>query len=235
MEAQPESEQAECGNQAHHVLPPILEALPDSGSRGLVSIVKQKLRADHPCNESRPSCTHDRELNRVAARFACVRNEKGRLSIEEKDMNIDLKRALLAGITGTAVMTAVGLWVAPMIGMPPMNPATMLADAMGGIVALGWVGHFMIGIILAVIYALVASRLPGAPAVRGALFGIAPFLLAQIVVIPMMGMPIFSGSVVMAMGSLIGHLVYGAVVGVVYGPIAESQVQSGGHPATAAH
>jgi hypothetical protein len=33
----------------------------------------------------------------------------------------------------------------------------------------------------------------------------------------MMGMPVFSGSVPMAMGSLIGHLVFGAVVGSVYG------------------
>jgi hypothetical protein len=33
----------------------------------------------------------------------------------------------------------------------------------------------------------------------------------------MMGMPVFSGSAAMAMGSLIGHLVYGAVVGAIYG------------------
>jgi hypothetical protein len=44
--------------------------------------------------------------------------------------------------------------------------------------------------------------------------------MAQIVVMPMMGMPLFSGSAVMAMGSLVGHLVYGAVVGGMYGPVA---------------
>lgn len=59
----------------------------------------------------------------------------------------------------------------------------------------------------------------GLPAVRGALYGLAPFLVAQIVVIPMMGMPSFSGSVAMAMGSLIGHLIYGAIVGAVYGSV----------------
>lgn len=64
-----------------------------------------------------------------------------------------------------------------------------------------------------------AHRLPGPPALKGALYGIAPFLLAQIVVMPMMGMPLFSGSAAMAIGSLIGHLVYGAVVGAIYGPI----------------
>jgi uncharacterized membrane protein YagU involved in acid resistance len=137
-------------------------------------------------------------------------------------MRIDVIRAIGAGIVGTAVMTAVGLWVAPMMGMPPMNPATMLAGAMGGSLVLGWMGHFMIGIVLAVIYAAVAApRLPGHPAVRGALFSIAPFLVAQVMVMPMMGMPLFSGSMVMAMGSLVGHLVYGAVVGVVYGPLDE--------------
>jgi uncharacterized membrane protein YagU involved in acid resistance len=133
--------------------------------------------------------------------------------------NIRIERAIVAGVIGTAVMTAVGLWVVPVMGIPAMNPAQMLAGAMGGIVVLGWLAHFMIGMVLAVLYALVAPMLPGPPAVRGALYGVAPFLLAQIVVIPMMGMPLFSGSAVMAAGSLIGHLVYGAVVGVAYGPV----------------
>ena len=148
-------------------------------------------------------------------------------------MNIDLKRAMIAGVAGTAVMTAVGLWVAPMMGMPPMNPAVMLAGAMGGVIALGWIGHFMIGVILAVIYALIAARLPGSPALRGALYGVAPFLLAQIAVMPMMGMPVFSGSAVMAMGSLIGHLVYGAVVGAVYGDPERFRETASARPATA--
>lgn len=142
-------------------------------------------------------------------------------------MNIQIGRAILAGIIGTAVMTAVGLWVAPLMGMPPMNPAEMLAGAMGGSLVLGWIGHFMIGTILAIGYALVAPWLAGPPMLRGALYGIAPFLLAQIVVMPMMGMPVFSGSVVMAMGSFIGHLVYGGVVGGVYGPVpARAEVAS---------
>jgi uncharacterized membrane protein YagU involved in acid resistance len=126
-------------------------------------------------------------------------------------------RAVVAGLVGTAVMTAVGLWLAPMMGIPRMNPAEMLAMAMGGNLMLGWLGHFMIGTVLAVGYALVAPWLPGAPALRGALYGIAPWLVAQLMVMPMMGMPVFSGSAAMAMGSLIGHLVYGATVGAVYG------------------
>jgi uncharacterized membrane protein YagU involved in acid resistance len=88
---------------------------------------------------------------------------------------------------------------------------------MGGSLPMGWVGHLIIGSILAVIYAASAGRLRGAAWVRGATFAIAPFLMAQVVVMPMMGMPVFSGSAPMAMGSLIGHVIYGAVVGAIYG------------------
>jgi hypothetical protein len=50
-------------------------------------------------------------------------------------------------------------------------------------------------------------------------------------VMPMMGMPIFSGSAVMAMGSLLGHLVYGAVLGLVYGPVPEAERRLAHQPA----
>ena len=126
-------------------------------------------------------------------------------------------RAVVAGLVGTAVMTAVGLWIGPMMGIPRMNPAEMLAGEMGGNVMLGWAGHLMIGVILAMIYAVVAPSLPGAPALRGAVFGLAPWLIVMLIMMPMSGMPLFGGAVAGAMGSLIGHLVYGAVVGAIYG------------------
>lgn len=148
-------------------------------------------------------------------------------------MNIKADRAILGGIIGTAVMTVVGLWIAPLMGMPPMNPAEMLAGAMGGNMVLGWIGHFAIGTILALIYAVVAPWLPGPPTARGALYGIAPFLVAQIMVMPMMGMPVFSGSVAMAMGSLIGHLIYGGIVGAVYGTVPAPHRSPAGQTATA--
>lgn len=133
-------------------------------------------------------------------------------------MGINYMKVVGAGVLGTLVMTAVGVWVAPMMGIPAMNPAEMLAGQMGGSLALGWIGHLMIGVILALIYAVVAAgRLPGPPLVQGAIFSLAPWLMAQLAVMPMMGMPLFSGSVALAMGSLIGHLVYGAVIGAVIG------------------
>jgi uncharacterized membrane protein YagU involved in acid resistance len=128
-------------------------------------------------------------------------------------MQINWTRAVTAGVVGTLVMTGVGVFVAPMMGMPPMNPASMLATQMGGSILMGWIAHLMIGVILAIGYAIVAGKLPGPAPVRGALYGLAPWLMAMLVVMPMMGMGVFAGW----MGSLIGHMVYGAVVGTVYG------------------
>ena len=132
-------------------------------------------------------------------------------------MSLNYTRIAAAGLIGTLAMTAVGLYGAPMMGLEPMNPASMLAGAMGGVAILGWMAHLMIGVVLAFGYALVSSRLPGPAPLRGAVYSLAPWLVAQVAVMPMMGMPIFSGSLTIAMGSLIGHLVYGAVVGAVAG------------------
>ncbi|MEO8478907.1 MAG: DUF6789 family protein [Gemmatimonadota bacterium] len=133
-------------------------------------------------------------------------------------MQRSIPKIIIAGLVGTAVMTMVGLYGAPMMGMPKMNPADLLAMQMGGSMALGWMGHLMIGVVLALIFAFFAlGRLPGPPAVQGALFSLAPWLMAMVVMMPMMGMPMFGGGAQPAMGSLVGHLVYGAVTGGIIG------------------
>lgn len=132
-----------------------------------------------------------------------------------------ISRAVLAGLVGTAVMTAVAL-MGPLMGMPEMKTGDMLAGFMGIPVILGWIAHFMIGSVLAIIYAsLFFEKLPGAPWLKGAIYGIAPWLVLQLMLSPMMGAGVFSVKtatpVSMLIGSLMGHLIYGAVVGSVYG------------------
>jgi uncharacterized membrane protein YagU involved in acid resistance len=121
-------------------------------------------------------------------------------------------------------MTIVGLFVAPIKGLTPMNPADMLAAAMGGNLILGWEGYLMIGVVLALGYALLGSTLPGPGIARGAIYSIVPFLMAQLLVMPMMVRPLFSGSATMTMGSLVGHIVYGAVLGGIYREAAVARV-----------
>lgn len=127
------------------------------------------------------------------------------------------KRAVVGGIAGTVVMTALML-SAPKMGLPPMNIGQMLGSVMGGSLVFGWMGHFIVGTGLALAYAAIfASRLPGPSFLRGAAYGVVPWLMAQLVVMPMMGAGLFSGSILAAGSSLMGHLVYGAVLGAVYG------------------
>lgn len=45
----------------------------------------------------------------------------------------------------------------------------------------------MVGTILALGYACLKGRLPGPAIIRGALYGLAPWLMAQVVGMPMMG------------------------------------------------
>ena len=121
-------------------------------------------------------------------------------------MQKNFGKAIAAGLAGTLVMTMVML-MAPLMGMPPMPIGKMLADFMGMAEALGWIAHFMIGTVLALIYASVfASKLPGSGVVRGALFGLLPWLLSQVIINPMMGTGIFASNtpapVMMVIGTL---------------------------------
>lgn len=137
---------------------------------------------------------------------------------------LSIKSIFIAGIIATAAMTLF-TYMAPLMGFE-MNIPKMLAGAMGAPIIVGWFAHFMIGVILAFNYATVflsfTNREPGIK--TGALFGILPWLLAQIMVMPMMSVMsggsysagLFSGSFVMAMASLVGHLIYGAVLGWIY-------------------
>lgn len=119
---------------------------------------------------------------------------------------MNFERAALAGLGGTAAMTLLMI-AAPMMGMPKMLIGEMLGNFLHIGSAAGWVMHAMIGVVLALIYAaVVTNRLPGNSLVRGASYGFGVFLVAQLVVTPMMGGGVFSGgNLPMIMGSLLGH------------------------------
>ena len=129
-----------------------------------------------------------------------------------------LKQALIGGIIATAAMTMLML-VAPMMGMPDMKIGNMMAGFMGIPVWAGWAMHLMIGIIWAMVFVfLVKNRLTLSPALKGMLFAILPWMLMQLMVMPMMSMGVFSVNstdpMKMVMGTLMGHLVYGLVLGI---------------------
>ncbi|MBL7802908.1 MAG: hypothetical protein JNL02_04170 [Saprospiraceae bacterium] len=128
-----------------------------------------------------------------------------------------MNKSILAGVVGTAIMTMVML-VAPMMGMPKMSPPEMLSGMMKMPVAVGWLMHFMIGIVFALAYTkLFAPRVKiGNLWAKGAVFGLAAFVFAQIMMAimgMMMPMPPMEGSMAMMMvGSILGHVIFGMAV-----------------------
>jgi uncharacterized membrane protein YagU involved in acid resistance len=136
-------------------------------------------------------------------------------------MRPNVARLVLGGFAGTLAMTAMMYFVAPMMGVR-MDIAAMLGSMLGGSWTAGLLMHFANGaLVFPLVYGyLLASRLPGSPALRGALWGVVLWLIAQTMVMPMMGAGLFSaaaGGLVAAAGSLVGHLLYGAIFGVVSG------------------
>lgn len=137
---------------------------------------------------------------------------------------MDPERATAAGALGTLVLTA--LWLAePSIGLPRIAigqilgafMAVSVAHASVGAVG-GWIVHFLVGIMLALIYAWICvDRLPGPPTARGAIYGALVFLVAQSVFMPLVGAGFFArGDLELLIGSLLGHIVYGIAVGWIY-------------------
>ncbi|MDQ6886214.1 MAG: hypothetical protein M3068_02855 [Gemmatimonadota bacterium] len=134
------------------------------------------------------------------------------------------KRATAAGAIGTGVLTALWL-VEPSIGLPKIAIGQILSTFMSVSVAHsgvgaggGWAIHLVVGVLLALLYAwLLADRLPGTPAARGAIFGAMVFVVAQSIFMPLVGGGFFSrGDVELLMGSLLGHIAYGIVVAWIY-------------------
>jgi len=138
---------------------------------------------------------------------------------EEMSMHPTFARAALGGFVGTVAMTSMMYVVGPMMGLH-MDIAAMLGSMLGGSWAAGLMMHFVNGTaIFAAIYAYALyAHLPGSPAVRGTIWGVVLWLIAQTMVMPMMGAGLFSsamGGAMAAMGSLIGHILYGGLLGIV--------------------
>ncbi len=135
--------------------------------------------------------------------------------------NLNYQKVVTAGLAGTLAMTIIML-IGPMMGMPKMDMGTMLGPnnpVMTLPYAVGWVMHFIIGTAFAFVYAaFLISRLPSDGWKRGMIFSLLPFVMKEILVTPMMGVGFFEGGdMMMIIGTLIGHLGYGAVLGFMYG------------------
>jgi uncharacterized membrane protein YagU involved in acid resistance len=148
-----------------------------------------------------------------------------------------VKKLYVAGFTATTGMTAL-MYLAPMMGMPRMDIATMLGTMFVASPALAlWLGmliHLTIGSMLfPAVYHFALQPENGSGTGRGLEFGFALWAAANLIVMPMMstthpmvrsGMMTAPGLLMLHLGalapvgSLIGHLLYGALLGKLAGP-----------------
>jgi uncharacterized membrane protein YagU involved in acid resistance len=152
-------------------------------------------------------------------------------------MDMDWGSAILAGMVGMTAMTIL-MYMGKAMGMPmdmPRMLGSMVVDPEGGTaVVIGLIIHFMMGVVFAIVYALLFDAFGIDPSwLWGALFGAAHGVAAGMAMgmmpamRPRMGAgkalsaPGFFGRNLGAMvpvGFIALHVIFGAVVGGIYRP-----------------
>jgi hypothetical protein len=127
---------------------------------------------------------------------------------------MDVSGAVIAGLVCTLVMTGT-IVVAPRVGMTKMDIARMLGTMFVSMkqtaTALGMTIHFVMGVVIALIYAWLWSLGIGSAAWWwGLVFGAAHGIVASVMLPVLKGMhprpPEMAGGLRMMAGQLIGHL-----------------------------
>ena len=143
-------------------------------------------------------------------------------------------RGIAAGFAATFVLSVIMLMKRSMGLMPELDPVAMIS-AMAGASSpvVGWIGHFVIGSIFwGGGFAIVSPYLPGPYRLRGAIFAVGAWLIMMLVVMPMAGAGSFGlGLGIMApVVTLALHVVFGLVLGGIYGLVSAKQGSIAGYP-----
>ncbi|MGR5549841.1 DUF6789 family protein [Vibrio sp. DNB22_12_1] len=143
-------------------------------------------------------------------------------------VKVRLSQAIVAGFWATVALSAMML-VKQMMGImldvnPVMDLALLYANATNSTpnVLIGWLMHFVLGtLIWGIAYALLSPHFPGGHLIRGLIFGVLAWLAMMLIFMPYVGHGFFAmgyhEGFMPAMATLMLHLVYGAVLGKVYG------------------
>jgi len=145
---------------------------------------------------------------------------------------MNVLNAVFSGFIATLVFSMI-LSMAPKMGLPKMDIVSLLGSMFGkNNPVLGWMMHFMMGVVFSLIYAYLWSLgIGNATWLYGLIFGSVHWLMVGVVMgaIPMMHAGIKSGEVqapgmwmtnqggwMAFMGGLIGHMIFGITFGLVY-------------------
>ena len=133
---------------------------------------------------------------------------------------MNIVKGILGGIVATAVLSGLMLMKSAMGVMPQLDVIQMLSTMMGVSTAVAWMVHFGIGAMWGALFALAYRVIPGGTAVvKGMLLLTGAWLVMMIMVMPMAGAGLFGMhmGLMAPMMTLVLHLVFGVVLGLVYG------------------
>ena len=132
----------------------------------------------------------------------------------------NISAGLLAGLVATAVLAAMMIVQGMMGLMPGLNVAAMIAAIIGSSVAVGWIIHLLVHTIaggggFAVLYNVIPG---GSAPIKGIVYGIGAWLVLMFIVMPLAGVGLFGMGLGMVapVTVLVFHIIFGAVLGVVY-------------------
>ncbi|MDQ6957521.1 MAG: hypothetical protein Q9M24_00235 [Mariprofundaceae bacterium] len=148
-----------------------------------------------------------------------------------------IRKSMVAGFVATIVLSVLMVMKMKMGVMPDLNAIKMMTTMAHGMLGtpavpvVGWMMHFMIGTVLwGVLFAVIGKLLPGSGYVsKGLSFGVLAWVLMMVMVMPMAGAGFFGLSLGMMapVMTLMLHLVYGAVLGGLYGKLLSSASDAG--------
>lgn len=130
-------------------------------------------------------------------------------------------KGMIAGFVGTVVLSMLMIAKSMMGIMPQLDVIGMLSGMMSVSAAMGWIIHFLIGtIIWGGGFAVINGLIPGGnQVVKGIIFGIFAWLIMMVAIMPMAGAG-FLGlnlGIMAPIMTMMLHVIFGAVMGVVYG------------------
>lgn len=141
-------------------------------------------------------------------------------------MVVNLVRGMLAGFVGTLMISLVMILRLSAGVMPWYNPIEIMNLSAHNLlgtpdsIVVGWVIHFLVGtVIWGLLFVKLSPYLPGSNDIRrGLAFGLGAWLVVMLTVFPMAGSGFFGMGfgLVAPISTLLGHIVFGLVLGATY-------------------
>ncbi|RUO63720.1 DUF6789 family protein [Pseudidiomarina insulisalsae] len=130
-----------------------------------------------------------------------------------------LLASMVAGLVATIVLSILMMIKSSMGIMPELNVIKMLANYLNASMAIGWLVHFLIGIVAyGIAFTILHQLVPAQkPVILGIALAVIFWLIMMIVLMPMMGNGMFAIGMELgprpAIATLVLHIIFGFVLG----------------------